>query len=206
MTVLLESAFFFYTKETTCRTAEIFSRTLRSAVDAGTLVGSRSPSLRTATPGTVQGTPAGRRRVTIGGRRVTVVDVHAHTFVPEVVELVKNTPLAATAKNRLERAHRAGPGHSPRDCSTWTRRASTIRPSTSTRGVIRRNARWRRPDSVTDERIAQAVAAQPDRFVGMATLALQHPDLAADQLDYAVRKLGLRGAAIGGSGRGAGAF
>ena len=33
----------------------------------------------------------------------------------------------------------------------------------------------------------------------MATLALQHPDLAADQLDYAVRKLGLRGAAIGGS-------
>jgi aminocarboxymuconate-semialdehyde decarboxylase len=33
----------------------------------------------------------------------------------------------------------------------------------------------------------------------MATLALQHPDLAADQLDQAVRKLGLRGAAIGGS-------
>ena len=33
----------------------------------------------------------------------------------------------------------------------------------------------------------------------MATLALQHPDLAADQLDYAVRKLGMRGAAIGGS-------
>jgi aminocarboxymuconate-semialdehyde decarboxylase len=35
--------------------------------------------------------------------------------------------------------------------------------------------------------------------VGMATLALQHPDLAADQLDYAVKKLNLRGAAIGGS-------
>jgi aminocarboxymuconate-semialdehyde decarboxylase len=33
----------------------------------------------------------------------------------------------------------------------------------------------------------------------MATLALQHPDLAADQLDYAVKRLGLRGAAIGGS-------
>jgi aminocarboxymuconate-semialdehyde decarboxylase len=33
----------------------------------------------------------------------------------------------------------------------------------------------------------------------MATLALQHPDLAADQLDQAVKKLGLRGAAIGGS-------
>ena len=43
------------------------------------------------------------------------------------------------------------------------------------------------------------VPQHPDRFVGMATLALQHPDLAADQLDEAVRKLGMRGAAIGGS-------
>ena len=50
-----------------------------------------------------------------------------------------------------------------------------------------------------NEKIAAAVAAHPDRFVGMATLALQHPDLAAEQLDQAVRKLGLRGAAIGGS-------
>ena len=53
--------------------------------------------------------------------------------------------------------------------------------------------------AVQNERIAAAVAKNPDRFVGMATLALQHPDLAADQLDQAVRKLGLRGAAIGGS-------
>ena len=34
-----------------------------------------------------------------------------------------------------------------------------------------------------NEKIAAAVAAHPDRFVGMATLALQHPDLAAEQLD-----------------------
>jgi aminocarboxymuconate-semialdehyde decarboxylase len=33
----------------------------------------------------------------------------------------------------------------------------------------------------------------------MATLALQFPDLAAEQLEQAVKKLGLRGAAIGGS-------
>ena len=38
-----------------------------------------------------------------------------------------------------------------------------------------------------NEKIAAAVAAHPDRFVGMATLALQHPDLAAEQLDYAVK-------------------
>jgi aminocarboxymuconate-semialdehyde decarboxylase len=52
---------------------------------------------------------------------------------------------------------------------------------------------------VQNEKISQWCAKYPDRFVGMATLALQHPDLAADQLDEAVRKLGMRGAAIGGS-------
>ena len=53
--------------------------------------------------------------------------------------------------------------------------------------------------ALQNERISQWCAKHPDRFVGMATLALQHPDLAAEQLDHAVTKLGLRGAAIGGS-------
>ena len=35
--------------------------------------------------------------------------------------------------------------------------------------------------------------------MAFASLALQHPDLAVEQLEHAVKKLGLRGAAIGGS-------
>jgi aminocarboxymuconate-semialdehyde decarboxylase len=42
------------------------------------------------------------------------------------------------------------------------------------------------------------VAAHPDRFVAMASVALQHPDLAAEQLEYATKILGLRGVSIGG--------
>ena len=39
-----------------------------------------------------QGAPGPRRReVSIDGRRVTVVDIHAHTFVPEVWDLVKKS-------------------------------------------------------------------------------------------------------------------
>ena len=45
--------------------------------------------------------PGKRREVSIGGRRVKTVDVHAHCFVREVVDLVKNTPLADTAKATL---------------------------------------------------------------------------------------------------------
>jgi aminocarboxymuconate-semialdehyde decarboxylase len=50
-----------------------------------------------------------------------------------------------------------------------------------------------------NEKLAEICAAQPDRFVGLASVALQHPDLAAEQLQHAVREFGLRGALIGGS-------
>jgi aminocarboxymuconate-semialdehyde decarboxylase len=146
-----------------------------------------------------QGAPPARRRATIGGRRITVVDIHAHTFVPEVWDLVRDTPLAAVAKANLTGAIALGPGMAARlqymdkegidyqaiNVNAWG--YSADRPLA--RDLIQ----------LQNEKIAQAVAAHPDRFVGMATLALQHPDLAAEQLDYAVRKLGLRGAAIGGS-------
>ena len=59
-------------------------------------------------------TPPARRRASIGGRRVTVVDVHAHCFVPEVWEVVQNTPLAAAAKNNLTGAIALGPGTAER--------------------------------------------------------------------------------------------
>jgi aminocarboxymuconate-semialdehyde decarboxylase len=49
-----------------------------------------------------------------------------------------------------------------------------------------------------NEGLAKWVASHPDRFVAMASVALQHPDLAAEQLEDAVGRLGLRGVSIGG--------
>ena len=40
---------------------------------------------------------------------MTVIDVHAHTFVPEVWDLVKDTPLAAAARDNLTGAIALGP-------------------------------------------------------------------------------------------------
>jgi aminocarboxymuconate-semialdehyde decarboxylase len=45
--------------------------------------------------------------------------------------------------------------------------------------------------------IAATVAAQPERFLGIGTLPLQAPQLAADELRRSMRQLGLRGAQIG---------
>jgi aminocarboxymuconate-semialdehyde decarboxylase len=53
--------------------------------------------------------------------------------------------------------------------------------------------------TLQNEAMAAWCAKHPDRFVALATVALQHPDLAAEQLEHAVKTLGLRGAAIGGS-------
>ena len=52
---------------------------------------------------------------------------------------------------------------------------------------------------VQNEKLAELCGKYPDRFVAFASLALQHPDLAVQQLETAVKKYNLRGAAIGGS-------
>jgi aminocarboxymuconate-semialdehyde decarboxylase len=50
-----------------------------------------------------------------------------------------------------------------------------------------------------NEQIAELCAVHPDRFVGIGAVAVQHPTLAAQQMGYGVKKLGLRGFEIGGS-------
>jgi aminocarboxymuconate-semialdehyde decarboxylase len=163
---------------------------------AGMLIGGRG--LADAGPLPQIGAPSGKRReVFIGGRRVTTVDVHAHCFVPEVWELVKDTPLAEVAKNnlmgnialgspqRLIDMDAQGIDYQAINVNAWGYSADRV----LARDLIQ----------LQNEKISKWCTAHSDRFVGMATLALQHPDLAADQLDQAVRKLGMRGAAIGGS-------
>ena len=144
------------------------------------------------------GAPPGKRRaVVIGGRRVTTVDIHAHCFVPEVWDLVKDTPLAEVAKNNLTGNIALGNPQRLIDMDAQGIDYQAI--NVNAWGYSADRALARDLIQLQNEKISQWCAAHPDRFVGMATLALQHPDLAADQLDYAVRKLGMRGAAIGGS-------
>jgi len=145
------------------------------------------------------GAPAGKRReISIGGRRVRTVDVHAHTFVPEVMELVRNTPLADTAKTNA--STKALPLGDPQRLIDMDAQGIDYQAiNVNAWGYSADRALARDLVALQNEKISQYCAKHPDRFVGMATLALQHPDMAADQLDQAVRKLGMRGAAIGGS-------
>ena len=62
---------------------------------------------------------------------------------------------------------------------------------------------WAKPQDTLDlsrilnDHIAGAVAAHPNRFIGLGTLPMQAPDLAVPELERCVRELGLAGVEIG---------
>jgi aminocarboxymuconate-semialdehyde decarboxylase len=134
-----------------------------------------------------------RRQVTIGGRRITVLDAHAHCVIP-VDDIVRGTPLAKMGSGQ------GGSILGPQRLQVMNEQGVDMQALTI-------NGYWwyaadrdlaRRIVQAQNEGLAKWVSSHPDRFVAMASVALQHPDLAAEQLQEATEKLGLRGVTIGG--------
>ena len=146
------------------------------------------------------GAAAKRREIFINGRRIKTVDVHSHIALPEAAEVVKGTPLEKYAAGGQTR-----PGTNPN--SLGPERLQTMDEMGVDVQVVSINAWWysagrdlaRKLIDVQNERLAALCAARPDRFVALASVALQYPELAAQQMEDAIKHLGMRGAAIGGS-------
>jgi len=138
---------------------------------------------------------AARRETVVSGKRVKVVDVHAHAAVPEAMALMGLKLGGPTFRPDLHMA------------STVAERIATMDAQGIDVQVLSINAYWYKAERdlaekiirVQNEKLAEACAANPQRFLAFASVALQHPDLAAQQLEEGMRKFGLRGAAIGGS-------
>jgi aminocarboxymuconate-semialdehyde decarboxylase len=156
-----------------------------AGVAAGTLLAGRRIAAQ-------DGAPATRREVRVGGKRVKVVDVHAHAGIAEVADVVKGTP--------LERYGRSGGRLGPDRIQELNKRGIDVQ------AVDVNTFWWYAADrelaekivQVHDDGLAKWCAAHPDRFVAFTSPALQFPDLAAQQAEHAVKKLGMRGVAIGG--------
>jgi aminocarboxymuconate-semialdehyde decarboxylase len=133
---------------------------------------------------------AKRREVVVAGKRVKTVDIHAHCCVPTAMAVIKH-PLEA-------------PGLLMEDTST---RLSAMDSQGIDVECLSINPFWYRAAKdeaaevirLQNEALVDFCARQPDRFVGFATAALQHPELAAEQVEHAVKKLGFRGVGVGGS-------
>jgi aminocarboxymuconate-semialdehyde decarboxylase len=140
---------------------------------------------------------ARRREVSVNGRRVKVVDVHAHCAVPEAMALM-GLKLAAPGSTLPPLLHM------PTQVSERLRAMDEQGIDVEALSI---NPYWYKADrelarqiiTLQNEKLAEACAANPERFVAFASVALQHPDLAAQQLEEGITKYGLRGAAIGGS-------
>jgi aminocarboxymuconate-semialdehyde decarboxylase len=146
------------------------------------------------------GAAAKRREIRVGQRRVKAVDVHSHIALPEAAEVVKGTALEKLAAGGPTRA-----GTNPH--SLGPERLQTMDEMGIDVQAVSINAFWysanrdlaRRLIDVQNEKLAALCAVHPDRFVALASVALQFPELAAQQMEEAMKHLGMRGAAIGGS-------
>ena len=144
-----------------------------------------------------------RRTVTISGRRVKTVDFHAHCLIPEAWELVKSYPWAAGLRTGLDNHDY---GHEL-DLSGVDQRIRIMDAWGVDVQALSVNPFWYPAErdiaaeliELQNKRLAEFCSAHPDRFVGMASVSLQFPDLAAQQLEQSVRNLGMRGCLIGGS-------
>jgi len=132
--------------------------------------------------------PRQRREVVVNGRRIRTVDIHAHCAVSEAMALMgrKVTPEAlVVSQDRI----------AAMDAQGIDMEALSINPYwyNAERDLAQQIIK------LQNDRLAEICAEQPDRFVAFGTVALQYPDLAAEQLETAMKKLGLRGTLIGGS-------
>jgi len=130
-----------------------------------------------------------------------VIDIHAHVLVPDVERLVRDEPYLAAAREESA----AGQTQQTRDINAalmadqWGRELVDIDTRLAAMDAMGVDVQvlsispyqyhYGAPAAVAadlvelaNERLAAIASGQPDRFRAMATVALQHPELAAEQL------------------------
>lgn len=161
----------------------------KAAAGAAGLLVAGGTGASAAEAGVQAGAAPRRQAATLGGRRARTVDFHAHCVVPGIREMLGETT----------------PPDSP--LLIGPRRLEAMDSQGIDLEILSINPFWYRADrdlarkliTTQNEKLAQLCAAHPGRFAALATVALQHPDLAAEQLQQAMKAFGLGGASVGGS-------
>lgn len=139
--------------------------------------------------------------VTVAGQRVRTIDAHTHCYFQDTLEL-----MGPEWKSILPPV-KGVPQHFLAASDILDERLRAMDEMAIDMEVLSTNPFWYGKDRDTAARIvelqnqhlADIINGHPGRFAAFAALAMQYPDLAARQLEDAVRNKGLRGAAIGAS-------
>ncbi|WP_454624250.1 amidohydrolase family protein [Bradyrhizobium cenepequi] len=135
--------------------------------------------------------------VSINGKRVKTIDIHAHCQIRDAGTLLGND----ASKTQVPPVRGAEEAFINLDQRLVAMDAQAVDME-----VLSINPFWYNRDrelagkivQIQNEKLAELCASKPDRFAAFASLTLQAPDLAVKELETAVRKQGLKGAAIGG--------
>lgn len=146
-------------------------------------------------------------------RKPLVIDFHCHMRVPEVVEFCKGHgpdarppahPRYTDEARRLDaqwnEVHRLRTADLPTRLKVMDEQGVDIQVLTPS--GISQYTLWAEPEvSLKWERrlnegLAEMVASKPDRFVGLGSVPLHAPELAARELERCMTELGLRGVQI----------
>jgi predicted TIM-barrel fold metal-dependent hydrolase len=157
------------------------------------LMHARNAQAQTPPPSSPTAAPAVRKRRS----RVKTIDVHAHCYFQDAIDL-----MGADAARVLPPVKGV-----PEHFIAIDNRLRAMDAQGIDMQVLSINPFWYRKDvdtaraicKVNNEKLAELCASRPDRFAAFASLTLQDPQVAVQQLEEAVKKFGLRGAAIGGS-------
>jgi len=144
-----------------------------------------------------------RREISLGGRRVMTIDVHSHVRVPEAWDLFKDR--IGTEGQAADRTQANPEGLA--NIRNVEKRLADLDEMGIDVQAVSINPFWywadedlsRKLIQIQNEKIAELCAAHPNRFVGLGSVALQHPALAVEQIEVGVKKLGMKGFGVGGS-------
>ena len=133
---------------------------------------------------------ARRWEVVIAGKRIKTVDVHAHCIVPDAAKVINHALEApgllwTNVGDRIAHMDKSGVDVEALSINPFWYRAERDAAAE----LIR----------IQNEQLTEFCASHPDRFVAFATAALQFPELAAEQIEHAVKRLGFRGVGVAGS-------
>ena len=163
---------------------------------AGSLAGLVFCGCGLPTDAHAQKAPA-RLPVMVKGKRIKTIDVHTHCFFQQAIDLMgedaKNVP--PPVKGVKEHF------------IVIEQRLKEMDEMAIDMEVLSINPFWYRKErdvaeaicKINNEKLAELCGSKPDRFAAFASLPMQVPELAAQMLETAMKKQGLKGAAIGGS-------
>jgi predicted TIM-barrel fold metal-dependent hydrolase len=136
-----------------------------------------------------------RLPVMVGGQRVKTIDVHAHCLFHESLDLMGDDVKTILPPTKGQQEH----------FIVIEDRLRSMDNMGIDMQVLSINPYWYRKDrelsakivQINNAKLAELCSAHPQRFSAFASLSLQYPDLAVQELEDAIKNKGLRGAAIG---------